>query len=494
YFFPLLKIHSMKWLLILEIIYVVIIILVVFRVLYDTRSGVKALAYILFIVLVPFFGIFFYFFFGINYRKRKLYSRKIVEDEVLHQKILTHVWNYSEQVLHSGLISSEHLNLARFIRNSSSSPLTGNNSVKLLLNGEEKFPELLNALKNAKSHIHLEYYIYENDETGNSIADMLIKKAQQGVEVRFMYDDFGSHNLGRNFIRKLEENGIETAPFYKIKWYALVNRMNYRNHRKIIVIDGKISFIGGINISNKYRNDTQPKNDLYWRDTHLMIDGPATFYLQYMFLCDWNFSAKNKMRFGPGYFPKYPQKDKIRDELVQIVPSGPDSKLPVIFYSILNAIGVAKKQVLITSPYFIPGESLMDALIIAAKSGIEIKLLIPGKSDSIIVNSAARSYYKKLLRHGARIFEYKKGFVHSKVMIIDDSLAVVGSANMDYRSFDLNFEANAMLYSKIITEQLQKAFNNDIEQSSEIKSSDWLNRPKYIHLYEKLVGLLAPVL
>lgn len=464
------------------------------RVLYDTRSGVKALAYILLIVLLPFFGVFFYFFFGINYRKRKLYSRKIVEDEVLHQRILTLVQNYSEQVLHSGLLPSEHLKLTRFIGNSSASPLTGNNTVKLLLNGEEKFPELLSALEGATSHIHLEYYIYENDDTGNSVVDMLIKKAQQGVEVRFMYDDFGSRGLGKKFIRKLEANGIETAPFYKIKWYGLVNRLNYRNHRKIIVIDGKKSFIGGINISNRYRNDTQPKNNLYWRDTHLMIDGPATFFLQYIFICDWNFCAENKLQFGSNYFPKYLQEEQIRDELVQIVPSGPDSKLPVIFYSLLKAIGAAKKQVLITSPYFIPGESLMDALIIAAKSGVEIKLLIPWKSDSMIVNSAARSYYKELLRHGVRIFEYQKGFVHSKVMIIDDNLSVVGSANMDYRSFDLNFEVNAMLYSKSVTEQLQKAFNNDLEHSSEINPTDWLNRPKYIHLYEKLVGLLAPIL
>ncbi len=484
----------MKWLLLFEILYLVTILVVILRVLYDTRSGVKALAYILLIVLVPFFGVFFYFFFGINYRKRKLYSRKIDEDEVVHQKIFINISNYSEQVLNSGLLSSEHLNLARFIRNSSSSPLTGNNVVKLLINGEAKFPELLNALENAKSHIHLEYYIYENDETGNSIADMLIKKAQQGVEVRFMYDDFGSHNLGKQFIKRLEENGIETAPFYKIKWYALINRLNYRNHRKIIVIDGKNSFIGGINISNRYRNDTQAKNDLYWRDTHLMIDGPATFYLQYMFLCDWNFCAKKKMQFGADYFPPYPKKEKITDELVQIAPSGPDSKLPVIFYSLLEAIGTARKQVLITSPYFIPGESLMDALLIAAKSGVKIKLLIPGKSDSRIVNSAARSYYKELLRQGVRIFEYKKGFVHSKVMIIDDNLSVVGSANMDYRSFDLNFEVNAMLYSKTIVQQLQAAFDNDIQQSSEINSLDWINRPKYIHLCEKITGLLAPIL
>ncbi len=483
----------MRWLLVLEILYVVIIILVILRVLYDTRSGVKALAYILFIVIVPLFGVIFYFIFGVNYRKSKLYSRKLIEDEALSQKILTNVRNYSEQVLHSGHLSSEHVNLVRFISNSSTSPLTGNNSVKLLLNGEEKFPALLEALESATSHIHLEYYIYENDKTGSAIANVLIKKALQGVEVRFMYDDFGSRGLDKNFIAKLEENGVETAPFYKIKLSAFASRLNYRNHRKIIVIDGKISFIGGINISDRYRNDNTPANDLYWRDTHLMIEGPSTFYLQYIFLCDWNFSAKNKLQFDFNYFPKYSDEQEISTELVQIVPSGPDSKLPVIYYSLMEAIGSAKQQVLIASPYFIPGESLMDALIIAAKSGIEIKLLIPGISDSKMVNTAARSYYTQLLRHGVRIFEYKKGFVHSKFMIIDDNLSVVGSANMDYRSFDLNFEVNAMLYGKTITEELQKSFNYDLEQSVEINPTDWLNRPKYIHLFEKLVGLLSPI-
>ena len=476
----------------LEIGYFIILLLVILRVLYDTRSGVKALAYILLIVLVPIIGILFYFSFGINYRKRKLYSKKIVEDEALHQKILTHLEDYSEKVLQSGLLSPVYNNLVRFIYNSSDSPLTGNNSVKLLLNGEEKFPELLKAIAEAKSHIHLEYYIFENDNIGNSIADLLIQKAQQGVEVRFLYDDFGSHGLNKKFIKRLTEGGVEAAPFYKIKLYALASRLNYRNHRKIIIIDGKKSFVGGINISDRYRNDIPEKNALYWRDTHLMIDGLATFYLQYLFLCDWNFCSKQKLQFGPDYFPIYPNEQEVGNELVQIVPSGPDSTVPVIFYSFLEAIGAATKRILITSPYFIPGESLMDALFIAATSGIEVKILVPGISDSKLVNTAARAYYTELLKHGIRIFQYEKGFVHAKTMVIDDNLAIVGSANMDYRSFDLNFEVNAMLYSKDIVAQLAKSFNDDLQHSPEINTTDWLNRPKYIHLWEKLVRLLSP--
>lgn len=482
----------MNWLITLEIFYFVIVFLVVARVLYDTRSGAKALAYILFIIMVPLVGILFYFFFGINYRKQKLYSRKIVEDAVLHKKIITGVRDYSDQVLHSGLLSSEYHNLAQFIYNSTTSPLTGNNSVQLLLNGEEKFPLLLEALEGATSHIHLEYYIYENDETGRSIADILIKKARQGIEMRFLYDDFGSRGLNQQFINRMEEAGIETANFYKIKWYALASRLNYRNHRKIIVIDGNKSFIGGINISDRYRNDTNPENDLYWRDTHIVLDGPATFYLQYIFLCDWNFCSKTKLEYGPEYFPLLGGEKKIQSELVQIVPSGPDSRLPVIFYSLMQAISTAKERIFITSPYFIPGESLMDALFIAAKSNIEVILLVPGISDSRMVNAAARSYYTELLRHGVRIFTYEKGFVHAKTMIIDGNLAVVGSANMDYRSFDLNFEVNAMLYGKEIAGQLEIAFNDDLKQSSEINANEWLNRPGYFHLWEKLVRLLSP--
>ena len=484
----------MNWSLLLQIAYVIIVLLVVIRVLYDTRSGTKAMAYILFIVLVPFVGMLFYFSFGINYRKNKLYSKKIVEDQVLRQKILTRIEDYSAKVFDSGLLEPNHQNLSRFIYNTSTSPLTSNNSVELLLNGEKKFPELLKALEGATSHIHIEYYIYENDDTGNSVADILIKKAKEGVEIRFMYDDFGSHDLGGAFIKKLNAAGIETAPFYKIKWYALASRLNYRNHRKIIIIDGKRSFVGGINISDKYRNDTKAADGLFWRDTHLMIAGPATFYLQYLFLCDWNFAATKKLEFGREYFPMHIEEMKKSPELVQIVSSGPDSELPLIFYSLMAAIAAAKERVWLTSPYFIPGESLMDALIIAAKSGVEVKILVPGISDSKMVNAAARSYYTELIHHGVRIFLYQKGFVHAKTMAVDDNLAIVGSANMDYRSFDLNFEVNAMLYSEKINGQLRTAFESDLQETTEINAQAWLDRPKHIHLWEKFVRLLSPFL
>jgi cardiolipin synthase len=463
-------------------------------VLYDTRSSTKALAYILFVVFVPVAGMLFYFSFGINYRKRKLYSKKIVEDEPLRQNIHNKMNASSLAILNSGLIAEKHKTLTEFIRRSGSSPLTANNEVKLLINGEEKFPDLVTALENAKQHIHLEYYIYENDVTGNEIAAILIKKAQEGLEVRFMYDDFGSHSLGKTFIQKLKDAGVQTAPFYKIKWYALASRINYRNHRKIIIIDGNVGFVGGINMSDKYRNDLKAKNHLYWRDTHLMITGQATAYLQYLFLCDWNFCSNTKLAYNEIYFPDNAHNGIITNDVVQIAASGPDSSQPVIFYSLLEAISCAKKSIYITSPYFIPGESLMDALIIAIQSGLDVKILVPGISDSKMVNAAASAYYSELLQYGAKIYKYNKGFVHAKTIVIDNDLAIIGSANMDYRSFDLNFEVNAMVYSENIANQLTLAFENDLKESQQIDKESWLNRPKHIHLWEKLVRLLSPFL
>lgn len=225
----------MNWILLGEIAYFILVTFVIFRVLYDTRSSTKALAYILFIVFAPVLGMIFYFSVGINYRKRKLYSKKIVEDEMLRERIRNKMNTYSETISNSGLIAQKSETLVEFIRRAGNSPLTANNEVKLLINGQEKFPALLKALENATAHIHIEYYIYENDITGNQVADVLIKKAKQGVEVRFLYDDFGSHGLGKAFIQKLRDAGVQTAPFYKIKWYALASRLNYRNHRKIIV-------------------------------------------------------------------------------------------------------------------------------------------------------------------------------------------------------------------------------------------------------------------
>lgn len=470
------------------------IIFVIARVLYDTRGSTKALAYILVVIFLPVVGVIIYFSIGINYRKRKLYSRKITDDEELRQSIRERASMYSDQVAHSGLLPQRCRTLAIYLSRAGRSPLTADNEVSLLINGEEKFPALLAAIESAEHHIHLQYYIYEDDETGSELADALIRKGQQGIQVRFMYDGFGSFGLGRKFISRLEAAGVETASFYEVRWYAFANRINYRNHRKSVIIDGKVAFVGGINVSNDYRNDIDKPRPLYWRDTHLMIRGQASAYLQYLFMCDWNFCSRSPFTFEPAYYPDKTSKGALGPEVVQIAASGPDSKEPVVFYSMLEAINSAQRRIYITSPYFIPDESLMDALIIAIQGGLDVKIIIPGVSDSRMVDRAAGSYYTELLEIGAQIYRYQRGFVHAKTMVVDDDLCIVGSANMDYRSFDLNFEVNAVVYSTRLAEQLAETFEYDLRHCELIDAQAWLSRPLYIHLWEKLMRLASPLL
>jgi cardiolipin synthase A/B len=481
----------MDWHLIAGAAYILLVLFVCFRILYDTHSSSKTLAYLLVTILVPGIGIIIYFAVGANYRKNKLYSKKIINDNKLLAEIREKIIHESEKTWDTGESEvKRHKKLARMLLNDNS-PLTGDNEVKLLLNGEEKFPEVIQALKDARHHIHIEYYIFENDAIGNTIKEVLIQKAAEGVQVRFIYDDFGSRSIRHNLVKELIAGGVEAYPFYKILFIALSNRTNYRNHRKIIVIDGCTAFIGGINVSDRYIND-QGKKQRFWRDTHVRINGPGVYYLQYLFICDWNFAADQKLPVQEEYFCS--TKSKHGHAIVQIAASGPDSDTPTIMFSLMQTIGMAQEELLITSPYFIPGESILNALSVAALSGVKIKLLVPNKSDSAFINAAARSYYGDILDTGAEIYLYKKGFVHAKTIVSDSKLAIVGSANMDHRSFELNFEVNSMIYDDKIAIQLREAFYNDIKDAIKINPKTWAKRTLFKQLPEKLIRLLSPLL
>jgi cardiolipin synthase len=293
---------------------------------------------------------------------------------------------------------------------------------------------------------------------------------------------------------RFNASNVRAFPFLKIYFIALANRLNYRNHRKIIVVDGRTAFVGGINVSDRYINKPGDEKKVYWRDTHLRIDGPGVLYLQYIFLCDWNFCANEKLEPNEIFFPKHNALPVYGDKVVQIAASGPDSKKPTILYSLIQAINLATEEILITSPYFIPGESLLDALTIASLSGLSVKLLVPFKSDSILVNLAARSYYGDLLTAGVEIYQYKKGFIHAKTFVADRQIAIIGTANMDFRSFDLNFEVNAIVYDNDTASELTDIFFNDIADSEKLNKDVWLNRPKAVQLLERTARLLSPLL
>ena len=486
---------EMNWALIYQITYLLVLILVCLRIIYDTRSNTKSLAYLLFAIFVPFAGIAFYFTFGINYRNRKMYSKKLIENTELASKLRDKIFQYSKQTFNlSDATVQSNEELATMLLNDNMSPLTSDNAVKLMVNGENKFPDVLKALKEAKDHIHIEYYIFEDDQIGREIEEILVQKAKEGLSVRFIYDDYGSRAIRKTLIPRLKSKGINAFPFFKVRFITLANRLNYRNHRKIIVIDGLSSFVVWINVSDRYINDKQHPEKLFWRDTHVRIDGPGVQYLQYLFLCDWNFCAEVKLEPNEKFFPPLNSIPVKGNKIVQIAASGPDSSSPIILYTILQAINLATEEILITSPYFIPNDSLMDALCIASMGGVKIKLLVPMKSDSIFVDYAVRSYYSELLKAGIEIHQYTKGFIHAKTMVCDAKIAMIGTANMDSRSFDLNFEVNAIVYDKQVANELHSIFYDDMKESVNLEANVWARRPGYKKLMEKAVRLFSPLL
>ncbi len=472
-------------------IYIVFIILISLNIVFYTETPSKALGYLILVISFPVIGVIIYLSVGLNYRKKELYLKKLQIDELEFPKLEQKFQLSSQEALLRNRESIGHFHhLANFSK--SKRLISDNNCASLLINGEKKFPDVIESLKNAKHHIHIEYYIYENDEIGNQLAQVLMDKAKEGVEVRFIYDDYGGRDIRKNIVKELIESGVEAYPFYKINLIMLANRLNYRNHRKIIIVDGVVGYVGGINVSDKYIN---PNNDqLYWRDTHLKIIGASVINLQFVFLADWNFCANQKIPFSNDYFPFENLSLDYGDQLIQIISSGPDSKYPNIKYALIQAIVAAKSEVCITTPYFIPDRSFLDAIYIAALSGVDVKLLLPRKSDSFVVNTTTQSYFQDLLKSGVKIYTYTKGFVHAKTMVCDKKISIIGTANLDNRSFDLNFEINAVVYDEKIAEELTEIFEDDLKFSKQINLEDWVRRPFYKKLLEKVFKLFSSLM
>lgn len=470
--------------------YYIAIFFVVINLLLENRNPLKTHSYLLLLLLLPFIGIIIYLFFGQNLRKRKIFAKRQLINQAFGSQ-------YVKDFLDNDSLNSppevikeraQYQKLIRFLSNDLS-PLSLNNEVTILKNGEEKFPALMESLSKAKKHIHIEYYIYDNDTIGDPLSDLLIQKAQEGIEVRMILDGVGSLHLKKSFFRKLRKGGVEVAEFMPVLFPSFTSKINYRNHRKIVVIDGEVGFTGGINIDDRYINNGRHK--LFWRDTHLRVEGEAVKTLQFLFLLNWQFVTQHEFSPENSYFPELVDTGK---HCVQINASGPDWELASIMDSFFIAINSAQKSVRIITPYFIPNESILDAISTVAKSDIEVELMIPYESDSWIVQAASLSFIEDLLKIGIRVFLYKKGFLHSKVIIIDNTFASVGTANMDYRSFDLNHEVNTYLYDHDLVDELITHFEEDKVHCTQVSLADWQRRTLRQKLKESLCRLLAPLL
>ena len=476
------------------IVWTLVVLLALFasiRVVLDTRSPSKTAAYLLLIILFPVGGSILYFLVGVNYRKRRIYTKKLIKNVKLFRQVENRIHEDALALKNKYVdLTKKNEELIDLHLGESLAPLT-RNRVTVLTNGEEKFPSLLEAIEGARKFIHLEYYIFDEDETGTRVKDLLIKKAQEGVAVRIIFDDFGSHDLWDNFVDEFRENGVEIFPFYRIHFIVFANRINYRDHRKIVIIDGYVGFIGGLNIADRYINGKA--DDKYWRDTHVKIEGYAVLTLQYHFLSNWNFCSGQELGVSHELFPESHLNDG-SDDLVQIVTSGPDSPRQSIMLSYLTAITMARKRVYITTPYFIPNESIVNAIRVAAFSGKDVRILLPENSDSSFVDAASRFYFADLLEAGVKIYLYNKGVIHAKTLVVDDTLSMVGTANMDLRSFELNFEINAVIYSSRINSELTQQFLKDLEYSALVVREEWMKRSLFKSFAGAMARILAPLL
>lgn len=463
---------------------------VVFNVILENRNPVRTLAWIIVLVTVPLLGFLFYLYFGVNYRKNKMFSMKGLGD----MKWLQYMSEDQKQLLQKSEFlkrreSVEVRKLMTLLLNNSKALLTRYNRVEILNNGEETFPALFEALLQAKKFIHLEYYIIAEGRLATRLKEILLQKAAEGVEVRVIYDDVGSWSLSKSYLRELREAGIQIFPFLPVRFHHFANKANYRNHRKIAVIDGEVGFVGGLNIADRYMDGVAEIG--VWRDTHLRVAGEVVTSLQVIFLIDWYFVRQELLLNKSEYLPYVRTEGKV---VVQAVTSGPDSDWASIQQAYFTLINMAKKYVFISTPYFMPGETTLNSLKTAAMSGVDVRILLPHKSDSWLTHWCTRSFAEELLAAGVRIYWYQKGINHSKVIIVDGMVASVGSANMDLRSFEQNFEVSLIIYDREVVKKLAADFIEDLKVSMEGTIQRWKFRPKRNKVCESVARLFAPVL
>ena len=436
----------------------------------------KAVAWLIIMILLPVAGLILFIIFGHNFRRTKQAARKSARDwKYVREVIGAHRLDYFTKPSSLKTVGLEtHDDMVSLLVSNGSAFLTMGNEVKLFSDGMEFFESLFHAIENAKEHVHVQYYIIRNDRLGRSFLDLLKRKSAQGVEVRLLVDGVGTR-LPRRCIASLREAGVKVEVFFPplISWLPFINhRINFRNHRKIVIVDGHTGFIGGYNVGDEYLGKVHRWG--YWRDAALRVEGMAALGLQLRFFLDWNEASREKMNVEERYFPK-----KVAtggSVPMQIVSSGPDTPWAPIKMSYLKMIHEAEESVYIQSPYFVPDDSVMDALNMAALSGIDVRIMIPDKPDHPFVHWVSLSYLGELLPSGVRGYMYGSGFIHAKTVVVDGRITSIGSANWDIRSFELNFETNAVLYSMEVAGKQKAAFLDDLARCREVTVEEFRRR------------------
>lgn len=464
-----------------EIVYLITAIGVIVVIISENRNPLKTITWIMVLIFLPIVGLVIYAFFGQDYTKRRTISKKMYSK--IKKRPLGNLSTTSEAINYP----LEHIELIKLLRNLNQAPLLQGSSVDFYIAGRDKFDALFRDIEAATEHIHIEYYVWEDDVVGNQLKDALIKKSAEGIKIRAIVDSVGSWKVKRSFYEELRSAGIEVEEFMKVKFPMLTSHANYRNHRKIVIIDGKIGYIGGMNVADRYVYGLKWGN---WRDTHIRIEGKGVQGLQSVFLIDW-FLVSRSLITAREFFPPL---ENFGDNIIQIVSSGPYSPAREILQGFMHAIFSAKSSIYMQTPYFIPPEGLNEALISASVRGVDVRLMVPRKSDSLLVQLASRSYYKRLMMAGIKVYQYEPGFLHSKLTVIDDSLTLIGSTNIDVRSFEQNLEVEAFIYSKETALRSNEIFLEDQKNSTEIVLREWIKRSVWLRFKESFVRLFTPLL
>ncbi|MSU01461.1 cardiolipin synthase [Tissierella pigra] len=466
------------------------ILFAILLVFFERRNPTSTWLWVMVLTFLPGIGFILYLFIGQDLSKKRLFKIKEEEDYCFKNLAL----NQEEQMINDEYKYRDpnytrYEDLIKMHLISSDSFFTQDNNVAIYFDGNEKFEALLESIKSAKQYIHLQYYIFKSDNLGIKVIDALCEKAKEGIEVKLLIDGMGGRNFSKKYIHKLKMAGGEVGVFFPPFVPLISLRINYRNHRKICIIDGKEAFIGGFNIGDEYIGLS--KKFGFWRDTHLKIKGSAISSLQWRFFLDWRFATGKEITRCQTYLAA---EDDWGNTGIQIVSSGPDSKWPSIKDGYLKMISNAKEKIYIETPYFIPDDSIFEALKLAGLSGLDVRVMIPCKPDHPFVYWASMSYIGELLQAGVRFYTYERGFLHSKVVLMDDFISSVGTANLDIRSFKLNFEVNAFLYDESINLKLTDKFIDDLQYCKEITLNEYRNRSNIVKIKESFSRLLSPIL
>lgn len=454
----------------------------------ENKNPAKTLTWLLVLSLLPIVGFVFYILFGRNYRnkfrsrkKGALSRTKLDQTATLQKEMMDYIdlFGSNESYVNNRLIN--------LLLKNSNAPFSVNNWVEILTNGEAAFTSMLDALEQASDHIHFQFFIIRDDHIGTVFKELLIKKAKEGVKVRIIYDSVGCWKLSKAFKKELESAGCEMVAFFPVVFPVLSRELNYRNHRKIIVVDGRLGFVGGLNIGDEYLGKNKQLG--FWRDTHIKVLGEAVYSLQDIFLGDWHFLTGQVLEEAE-MFPKF---GDCGVTTMQIAASGPDSDWKALLQAYFTMIATAEDRIWITTPYLVPEDSIKMGLITAALSGVDVRIIIPSKPDHFFVYWASQDNIQELLEAGVKVYRYQKGFIHSKILMVDGIGASVGTANLDIRSLEINFEVNAFIYDREVVKRLEQDFYEDLKESEIITLDVYKKRPFWRKVLEALGRLVSPI-